>query len=31
MLNVTMAYLMTSPCGGPLIVVAPRNAALAAK
>jgi len=30
MLSVTMAYLMTSPCRGPLIVVAARNAALAA-
>jgi hypothetical protein len=30
MLSVTMAYLMTSPCGDPLIVGAARNAALAA-
>jgi hypothetical protein len=30
MLSVAMAYLMTSPCRGTLIVVAARNAALAA-
>jgi hypothetical protein len=29
MLSVAMAYLMASPCGGTLIVVAVRNAALA--
>jgi hypothetical protein len=31
MLSVTMAYLIASPCGGSLIVVAARNAALAAR
>jgi len=30
MLSMTMAYLMASPYGCPLIVVAARNAALAA-